>query len=83
MLKVATPSFARFTHAAKFAPEPTLLAACRDAARLDDAARQSISATAETLVTRIRREARPSLMEHFLAEYGLSSGEGVALMCLA
>src|SRR5690606_820918 len=32
---------------------------------------------------RIRDEAKPTMMEHFLAEYGLSTREGVALMCLA
>ena len=45
--------------------------------------RKDISASAATLVRRIRSEARPGLMEVFLAEYGLSTREGVALMCLA
>jgi RHH-type proline utilization regulon transcriptional repressor/proline dehydrogenase/delta 1-pyrroline-5-carboxylate dehydrogenase len=35
------------------------------------------------LVHSIRRENKPGLMEVFLAEYGLSTQEGVALMCLA
>jgi len=35
------------------------------------------------LVSLLRRDDTPSLMESFLAEYGLSSDEGVALMCLA
>ncbi|MEC7141620.1 MAG: proline dehydrogenase family protein, partial [Pseudomonadota bacterium] len=34
-------------------------------------------------VQAVRSGARPGLMEAFLAEYGLSSEEGVALMCLA
>ena len=38
---------------------------------------------ARDLVRRLREEARPGLMETFLAEYGLSTDEGVALMCLA
>lgn len=42
-----------------------------------------ISAQAETLVIALRREGRPGLMEVFLEEYGLSTDEGVALMCLA
>ncbi|MCB2158063.1 MAG: bifunctional proline dehydrogenase/L-glutamate gamma-semialdehyde dehydrogenase, partial [Rhodobacteraceae bacterium] len=35
------------------------------------------------LVGRIRADVRPGLMEVFLAEYGLSTEEGIALMCLA
>ncbi|MEM9584989.1 MAG: L-glutamate gamma-semialdehyde dehydrogenase [Pseudomonadota bacterium] len=35
------------------------------------------------LVSDIRSSARPGLMEVFLAEYGLNTEEGVALMCLA
>ncbi|MEM5500158.1 bifunctional proline dehydrogenase/L-glutamate gamma-semialdehyde dehydrogenase PutA [Ahrensia kielensis] len=35
------------------------------------------------LVQEIRSDRKPSLMEVFLAEYGLSTDEGVALMCLA
>lgn len=35
------------------------------------------------LVNAIRNDKKPSLMEVFLAEYGLSTEEGVSLMCLA
>ncbi len=35
------------------------------------------------LVSDIRTSAKPGLMEVFLAEYGLNTDEGVALMCLA
>ncbi|MGE0232851.1 MAG: proline dehydrogenase family protein, partial [Flavobacteriaceae bacterium] len=45
--------------------------------------RRAISARAARLVTEIRADDRPGLMESFLAEYGLSTDEGVALMCLA
>ena len=38
---------------------------------------------ANKFVKNIRADDRPSLMEVFLAEYGLSTDEGVALMCLA
>ncbi|XKE45860.1 bifunctional proline dehydrogenase/L-glutamate gamma-semialdehyde dehydrogenase PutA [Halomonas organivorans] len=34
-------------------------------------------------VERVRKETSPSMMEAFLAEYGLSTAEGVGLMCLA
>ena len=39
--------------------------------------------TSTHLVQRLRSDDQPSLMEVFLAEYGLSTDEGVALMCLA
>ena len=45
--------------------------------------RTRISARAATLVRDIRDSADPGLMEVFLAEYGLSTDEGIALMCLA
>jgi RHH-type proline utilization regulon transcriptional repressor/proline dehydrogenase/delta 1-pyrroline-5-carboxylate dehydrogenase len=46
-------------------------------------ARVRISDRAAVLITDIREASRPGLMEVFLAEYGLSTDEGVALMCLA
>ena len=45
--------------------------------------RQIATELASDLVTRIRGESKAGLMEDFLGEYGLSSDEGVALMCLA
>jgi RHH-type proline utilization regulon transcriptional repressor/proline dehydrogenase/delta 1-pyrroline-5-carboxylate dehydrogenase len=50
---------------------------------LDDTARRAISAHAESLVTTVRKGNRLGLMESFLAEYGLATDEGVALMSLA
>ena len=52
-------------------------------ADLTAGARAAISAQAADLVSRIRNSAKPGLMEVFLAEYGLSTDEGIALMCLA
>ena len=52
-------------------------------ANLSTQDRSEIVAKAATLVGRIRNDAAPGLMEVFLAEYGLSTDEGVALMCLA
>jgi RHH-type proline utilization regulon transcriptional repressor/proline dehydrogenase/delta 1-pyrroline-5-carboxylate dehydrogenase len=52
-------------------------------AALDARARAAIVAEGADLVRRIRASARPGLMEVFLAEYGLSTDEGIALMCLA
>ncbi|KKK46736.1 hypothetical protein LCGC14_3162250, partial [marine sediment metagenome] len=45
--------------------------------------RARISARATALVKGIRGTGKPGLMEVFLAEYGLSTDEGIALMCLA
>ncbi|MFT5639740.1 MAG: RHH-type proline utilization regulon transcriptional repressor/proline dehydrogenase, partial [Paracoccaceae bacterium] len=45
--------------------------------------RKATQDRAVKLVTAIRADSDPSLMEVFLAEYGLSTDEGVALMCLA
>jgi len=39
--------------------------------------------TALELVTQLRNDDDPGLMEVFLSQYGLSTDEGVALMCLA
>ena len=50
---------------------------------LDEAARQAISGSAVTLVEAVRSGTRLGLMESFLAEYGLDSEEGLALMSLA
>ena len=50
---------------------------------LSAADREMISARARDLITDIRAKGSSGLMEVFLAEYGLSTDEGVALMCLA
>ena len=50
---------------------------------LDTAARARIGTVASGLVQSLRSGGQVGLMETFLAEYGLSSMEGVALMCLA
>ncbi|PZR01077.1 MAG: bifunctional proline dehydrogenase/L-glutamate gamma-semialdehyde dehydrogenase [Cereibacter sphaeroides] len=65
------------------ADEATLVARLIDEAALSPDDRARISAAAADLVRRIRASVRPGLMEVFLAEYGLSTDEGVALMCLA
>ncbi|WP_108483193.1 bifunctional proline dehydrogenase/L-glutamate gamma-semialdehyde dehydrogenase PutA [Oceaniglobus ichthyenteri] len=60
-----------------------ILAALIETAALPPRDRVKISARAADLVTQIRNGANPGLMEVFLAEYGLSTEEGIALMCLA
>jgi RHH-type proline utilization regulon transcriptional repressor/proline dehydrogenase/delta 1-pyrroline-5-carboxylate dehydrogenase len=47
------------------------------------ALRRQISHKAAALIEKVRQSSSPSMMENFLAEYGLSTREGVALMCLA
>lgn len=65
------------------ADEATLVARLIAEAGLDAEARARITAAGADLVARIRASVKPGLMEVFLAEYGLSTEEGVALMCLA
>ncbi len=65
------------------APEAPLVARLIAEAGLDTGARAAVVATAADYVARIRASAKPGLMEVFLAEYGLSTDEGIALMCLA
>ncbi|MET3926089.1 bifunctional proline dehydrogenase/L-glutamate gamma-semialdehyde dehydrogenase PutA [Devosia sp. 2618] len=50
---------------------------------LTEADRKAISTHAENLVATVRKGNRLGLMESFLAEYGLATDEGVALMSLA
>ena len=66
-----------------YADEAALVPALAARAGLDDAARQAVVANAAELVERVRERSSPTVMEAFLAEYGLSTDEGVGLMCLA
>ena len=52
-------------------------------ADLSDTDRRAISKRAAGLVNGVRASSDPRLMEVFLSAYGLSTKEGVALMCLA
>lgn len=54
-----------------------------ETANLPAELRLDISNRAAQIVESIRAQTSPGLMEVFLAEYGLSTDEGVALMCLA
>ena len=53
------------------------------AVSLSDRERHMLSERAAELVSDLRTENNPSIMESFLNEYGLSTKEGVGLMCLA
>jgi len=54
-----------------------------EATSLSEIDRASIVDDAAALVSSLRDQSKQGLMETFLAEYGLSTDEGVALMCLA
>lgn len=45
--------------------------------------RKAVTDEAEKLIQRVRDNTNPTMMEAFLDEYGLSTDEGVGLMCLA
>ncbi|WP_134726161.1 bifunctional proline dehydrogenase/L-glutamate gamma-semialdehyde dehydrogenase PutA [Paracoccus luteus] len=69
--------------AATLAPEPPLIRDLIAQAALSSADRARIAAAGADLVARIRADLHPGMMEVFLAEYGLSTDEGLALMTLA
>ena len=50
---------------------------------LDAQALHDIAARAAALATALRAQGKQSLIERFVAEYGLADDEGIALMCLA
>ncbi len=52
-------------------------------ADLSAALRERIQTRAVDLIRYMREDGKPGLMDMFLAEYGLSTNEGIALMCLA
>jgi len=54
-----------------------------DQANLDRKARRAITIEANRLIQVVRSSPRAGKLEQFLVEYGLSTQEGVALMCLA
>ncbi len=63
--------------------EAQALRELQDAITLAPEIRRRITHRATDLVLSIRAEDEPGMMESFLAEYGLSTKEGIALMCLA
>jgi RHH-type proline utilization regulon transcriptional repressor/proline dehydrogenase/delta 1-pyrroline-5-carboxylate dehydrogenase len=65
------------------AEEAPLALGLADAASLPPDSAARVAAAAAALVRHLRAESRPGMLETFLAEYGLSTEEGVALMCLA
>ncbi|MEX3014254.1 bifunctional proline dehydrogenase/L-glutamate gamma-semialdehyde dehydrogenase PutA [Gymnodinialimonas hymeniacidonis] len=76
-------AFRQPIRAAYLEPQDAALARLTEAHPISLATRQAASARAARMVADIRAEDRSGLMEVFLAEYGLSSAEGLALMRLA
>ena len=68
---------------AMYQDETAAVAALVESAALSADDRSRISEHAAALVRQSRASTDPGLMEVFLAEYGLSTDEGIALMCLA
>lgn len=65
------------------ADEAVIVRRCIDNAALSGALRTAIASDAAALIHAVRKHAKPSIMEAFLAEYQLSTKEGLALMCMA
>ena len=65
------------------ADEATVIRDLIASIRLSSAEREAIATAGAKTVDGVRAETSPSMMESFLAEYGLSTDEGVGLMCLA
>jgi RHH-type transcriptional regulator, proline utilization regulon repressor / proline dehydrogenase / delta 1-pyrroline-5-carboxylate dehydrogenase len=79
----AAPDLRSAIRAATYASEADLVPRLVGGARLDADAREAIASDAAELVRQVRSRTSPTMMEAFLAEYGLSTEEGVGLMCLA
>ena len=73
----------RGMNAARFADEQQLRAQAIDVIALETAARTRLLERARDWVRAVRRQGSGGLLDRFLAEFGLSSREGIALMCLA
>ena len=63
--------------------EAEVIKSLSDHIKLSKEDREKVAAGGAKYVDRVRKETSPSMMEAFLAEYGLSTEEGVGLMCLA
>ncbi|WP_436399249.1 bifunctional proline dehydrogenase/L-glutamate gamma-semialdehyde dehydrogenase PutA [Roseobacter sp. S98] len=83
MPRDTSPTLRHLIDAGTYADQDQVLQDLIRTAGLSEQDRQSICDLAASLVRDIRSSTAPGLMEVFLAEYGLSTDEGVALMCLA
>ncbi len=78
-----SPDLRATIRALTYADEAELAPGLLAQAGLDPAARRRIAAHAARMVIEVRARSSPTMMEAFLGEYGLSTEEGVGLMCLA
>jgi len=69
--------------AVQYGDEDAILRDLMAAHAPDAATRAATTKRATRLIEALRADKTPGMMELFLAEYGLSTREGVALMCLA
>ena len=69
--------------AAYLADEKVCIEALLKGFNLAADSREKMSTQAANLVRHVRNHSSPTMMEKFLGEYGLSTKEGVALMCMA
>ncbi|EPX79663.1 bifunctional proline dehydrogenase/L-glutamate gamma-semialdehyde dehydrogenase PutA [Salipiger mucosus] len=83
MPKDTRPDIREEIDTAMYAEETATVARLCEMAALSPEDRAAICGNAAKLVRDIRGSTSPGLMEVFLAEYGLSTDEGIALMCLA
>ena len=65
------------------ASESKVVQALVDEAGFTNELRVKVRQQAIDLIRTVRNSSTPSMMENFLAEYGLTTSEGIALMCLA
>ena len=70
-------------HAVRHKGEPARIHALLRDWQPDAAVQNETQRRALGLVKKIREQKSPNLLEAFLAEYGLSTDEGVGMMCLA
>ena len=68
---------------ATLAKEDAVVRGLVERVALGEKARRAISRTAIELIRSVRVSARVGKLTPFLTEYGLSTREGIALMCLA
>ncbi|WP_174802567.1 bifunctional proline dehydrogenase/L-glutamate gamma-semialdehyde dehydrogenase PutA [Martelella limonii] len=83
MTEISESSLRSAIDAGTYVDEAELIEALRAQVDLSNDVRARISGNAADLVRAIRSHSKPGMMEVFLAEYGLSTDEGIALMCLA
>src|ERR1700743_1012858 len=79
----ATPHWLDAISASSFMDEAHAVAALPDRTRDLDALDSTIRTRAAALITHQRAHGASSTVEAFLQSYGLSTKEGIAMMCLA